>query len=88
MIAYEPIWAIGSGKTPSNEEIQQAHGLIKKQLEKPWPVVYGGSVKPANAKEILALNGVDGVLVGSASLSGEDFAAIIKSGSIDEQMNG
>lgn len=78
VIAYEPVWAIGSGRTPTTEEIVRAHVHIKKQLEVPWPVVYGGSVKPANAGEILGLEAVDGVLVGSASLSGDDFAAIVK----------
>lgn len=77
ILAYEPIWAIGSGKTPDNEAIGAAHAHIKKHLERALPVVYGGSVKPGNAAEILALEGVDGVLVGSASLKPEDFAAII-----------
>jgi len=77
VVAYEPVWAIGSGKTPGNEEITAAHAQIKKHLETALPVVYGGSVKPANAAEILGLEDVDGVLVGSASLAAEDFAAII-----------
>lgn len=77
IVAYEPVWAIGSGKTPTPDDVAQAHGFIKKQLHKELPVVYGGSVKPANAAEILALENVDGVLVGGASLSGEDFAQII-----------
>ena len=78
VIAYEPIWAIGSGKTPTLEEVAEVHDFIKKQLHKPLPVVYGGSVKPANASEILAIDHVDGVLVGGASLDGESFAGIIK----------
>lgn len=78
IIAYEPVWAIGSGKTPTCEEVAEAHDVIKKQLHKPLPVVYGGSVKPANASEILTIDHVDGVLVGGASLDGESFARIIK----------
>ena len=78
VIAYEPVWAIGTGKTASADDIAKMHGYIKKQLDSAPPVLYGGSVKPANAAEILALEGVDGVLVGSASLKPEDFAAIIE----------
>lgn len=77
LIAYEPIWAIGSGLTATPSDIASMHSHIKKSLDKPLPVLYGGSVKPNNAAEILALDGVDGVLVGSASLKGDDFAAII-----------
>jgi triosephosphate isomerase len=83
-IAYEPVWAIGTGKTPTTADIQRLHGLIKDQLAARFAamapavrVLYGGSVKPDNAKAILALPGVDGALVGGASLKAKDFYAII-----------
>lgn len=75
IIGYEPVWAIGTGKTPTNDEIENIHSEIKKFGFK---TIYGGSVKPSNAKEILALPSVDGALVGGASLNAEDFIEIIK----------
>ena len=74
VVAYEPVWAIGSGKTATPEIAQEAHAFIKSLLE--VPVLYGGSVKPENAAELLALQDVDGALVGGASLDVESFAAI------------
>jgi triosephosphate isomerase len=68
IIAYEPIWAIGSGKTPKSAEIQAAHTHIKTVLGSGVLVLYGGSVKSTNLSEILALKGVDGALIGGASL--------------------
>ena len=73
-IAYEPVWAIGTGKTATPEQAQDAHRFIKTLLD--VPVLYGGSVKPENAEELLALPDVDGALVGGASLDVESFAAI------------
>jgi triosephosphate isomerase (TIM) len=73
-IAYEPVWAIGTGKTATPEQAQEAHRFIKTLLD--VPVLYGGSVKPENAEELLALPDVDGALVGGASLDVESFAAI------------
>jgi triosephosphate isomerase (TIM) len=73
-IAYEPVWAIGTGKTATPQQAQEAHRLIKDLLD--VPVLYGGSVKPENAEELLALPDVDGALVGGASLEVESFAAI------------
>ncbi|MFC7290507.1 triose-phosphate isomerase [Hirschia litorea] len=84
-IGYEPVWAIGSGKTPSVDDISEAHSLIRHVLteeigdrSKVTPIIYGGSMKPSNASEILAIDGVDGGLVGGASLKAEDFLSIIR----------
>jgi triosephosphate isomerase len=74
VVAYEPVWAIGTGKTATPEIAQQAHAFIKSLLD--VPVVYGGSVKPENAEELLAQPDVDGALVGGASLEVESFTAI------------
>lgn len=86
VVAYEPVWAIGSGLTPTHGEIEQAHGHLRKGLvEKFGPkgaairLLYGGSVKPDNAAEILKLTNVNGALVGGASLKASDFIKIIKS---------
>ena len=73
-IAYEPVWAIGTGLTATPEQAEEAHELIKRLLD--VPVLYGGSVKPENASELLSLPNVDGALVGGASLDVESFAAI------------
>jgi triosephosphate isomerase (TIM) len=74
VVAYEPVWAIGTGKTATPELAQEAHALIKSVLD--VPVLYGGSVKPENAGELLAEPDVDGALVGGASLDVDSFAAI------------
>jgi triosephosphate isomerase len=74
VVAYEPVWAIGTGKTATPEQAQEAHALIKRLL--PVSVLYGGSVKPDNAAELLAQPDVDGALVGGASLDVESFGAI------------
>ena len=74
VIAYEPVWAIGTGQTATPEIAREAHGFIKGLLD--VPVLYGGSVKPDNAAELLAQDGVDGALVGGASLEVESFTAI------------
>lgn len=68
LIAYEPVWAIGAGKTPSAEAIAAAHAVVKSALGSATPVLYGGSVNATNVHEILAIPGVSGALVGSASL--------------------
>ena len=78
-IAYEPVWAIGTGKTPTTAEIAQMHAHIKACLPAPLRILYGGSVKPSNAAEILGLADVGGALVGGASLKASDFMQIIKS---------
>ncbi|VBB68648.1 Triosephosphate isomerase [invertebrate metagenome] len=83
VIAYEPVWAIGTGRTPTNPEIQDIHAFIRKELitligaeAERVRILYGGSMKPGNAGEILALTDVDGGLIGGASLKAEDFWAI------------
>jgi triosephosphate isomerase (TIM) len=76
VLAYEPVWAIGTGKTATPEMARDAHDLIKSQLD--VPVLYGGSVKPENAAELLAQSTVDGALVGGASLELESFTAICR----------
>jgi triosephosphate isomerase (TIM) len=78
VIAYEPVWAIGTGKTATPEIAQEAHAFIKGLLD--VPVLYGGSVKPENAGELLGQSDVDGALVGGASLDVESFAAICLAG--------
>jgi len=77
VIAYEPVWAIGTGKTATPEQAQEAHAFIKSLVE--VPVLYGGSVKPENATEILSEPHVDGALVGGASLEVDSFTAICQS---------
>ena len=76
VLAYEPVWAIGTGKTATTQIAQEAHAFIKSQLEA--PVLYGGSVKPDNAAELLVQPDVDGALVGGASLELESFTAICR----------
>ena len=78
VIAYEPVWAIGTGMTPTIEDIAAMHDFIRDRTRKDVRILYGGSVKPGNAREILAVQNVNGALVGGASLKAEDFAAIIK----------
>jgi len=75
IIAYEPVWAIGTGLTPTLEEIESIHTELKKKSSS--PLLYGGSVKVTNAKEVLALLNVDGILVGSAALNITDFSQMI-----------
>jgi len=84
-VAYEPVWAIGSGLTPSIAEIEEVHAAIRKALVAAFaqagaraPILYGGSVKPANAAEILRAAEVGGALVGGASLKAADFLAIVR----------
>ncbi len=76
IIAYEPIWAIGTGLTPTLEDIESMHKELKKKS--PAPLLYGGSVKVTNAKEVLAVENVDGILVGSAALYSEHFCSMIQ----------
>jgi len=78
IIAYEPIWAIGTGRSATVEEISTTHRALKNVI-KDVPLLYGGSAKPANIKEITSIAGVDGVLVGSASLDAESFSTMVLS---------
>jgi triosephosphate isomerase len=80
VLAYEPVWAIGTGRTATPEMAQEAHALVKSLLDR--PVLYGGSVKPDNADELMAQPDVDGALVGGASLDIESFAAICQAASL------
>ncbi len=78
VIAYEPIWAIGTGRTPTLEQIAEVHDALRVNLpESAISLLYGGSVKPGNAAEIFAIANVDGALVGGASLKAADFGAIV-----------
>ena len=84
-VAYEPVWAIGTGLTPNNPQIEEVHGAIRETLTEmfgedaqPVPILYGGSVKPSNAAEILHAREVGGALVGGASLKAADFLGIIR----------
>ena len=83
VIAYEPVWAIGAGRTPQASEIADVHAAIRNALIARFSdagesirILYGGSVKPSNAAELLALPNVNGALVGGASLKADDFLAI------------
>jgi triosephosphate isomerase len=83
VIAYEPVWAIGTGLTPTAEDVAEVHGAIRRQLVERYGsqgegirLLYGGSVKPSNAVELMAIDHVNGALVGGASLFAADFLAI------------
>ena len=83
VVAYEPVWAIGSGRTPTPSEVAEVHGFIRQRLLARFGrdgqevrILYGGSVKPSNAQELLHVDNVDGALVGGASLKAADFLAI------------
>lgn len=85
VVAYEPVWAIGTGKTPSPQDVADVHAAMRKTLcdklgedANKIALLYGGSVKPANAAELLALENVNGALIGGASLKATDFLAIAK----------
>lgn len=82
MVAYEPVWAIGTGETATPEDAAEAHGIVRSALGDPAgvPVLYGGSVKPGNAAELMSAPDVDGVLVGGASLDPGVFARIAEAG--------
>lgn len=75
IIAYEPVWAIGSGLTPSEHEVELIHTALRQKIKS--PILYGGSVKTSNAKELLALDNVDGALIGSGALAVDDYCTIL-----------
>ncbi len=85
VIAYEPVWAIGTGETATPEQAQEMHQFIRKlivtnynqEIADQVPILYGGSVKPNNAKELFSMPDIDGGLIGGASLQSEDFLAIV-----------
>jgi triosephosphate isomerase len=85
ILAYEPVWAIGTGETASPEQAQEMHAFIRKEIEANYNaavaedvvILYGGSVKPNNAKEIFSMVDVDGGLIGGASLNADDFMSIV-----------
>ena len=85
VIAYEPVWAIGTGRTPTTDDVAEVHALIRAELSRKVTdaedvaILYGGSVKPGNAKELMHVPNVDGALVGGASLAADDFWAIAQS---------
>jgi triosephosphate isomerase len=83
VVAYEPVWAIGTGRTPTAQDVEEVHRFIRSQLVERYGdagaavrILYGGSVKPSNAKELMAVPEVNGALVGGASLKAADFLAI------------
>jgi len=84
VVAYEPVWAIGTGRTPTVEQVAEVHALIRKELQARFDdgagfrILYGGSVKPDNAAALMAVADVDGALVGGASLKAADFLPIIR----------
>ena len=85
-MAYEPVWAIGTGETASPEQAQEMHAFIRKTVDEKFgpavsqhvAILYGGSVKPDNAKEIFSKPDVDGGLIGGAALKADDFVAIVQ----------
>ena len=84
VVAYEPVWAIGTGVTPTPADVAEVHAAIRSQLEarygaqgRAMRILYGGSVKPSNARELMAVKNVDGALVGGASLKAADFLGIL-----------
>jgi triosephosphate isomerase (TIM) len=83
VVAYEPVWAIGTGLTPTPDDVAEVHGFIRQRLEERYGqpgagmrILYGGSVKPSNARDLMRVADVDGALVGGASLKAEDFLGI------------
>ena len=85
VVAYEPIWAIGTGHIPTMEQISEVHAQLRSDLQIIFgdrafdiPLLYGGSVKASNASDIFALENVDGALVGGASLTAKDFSPIVQ----------
>ena len=83
ILAYEPVWAIGTGLTPTPADVAEVHGFLRERLARRYGaegqrirILYGGSVKPSNARELMAVDNVNGALVGGASLKASEFLAI------------
>jgi triosephosphate isomerase len=81
VLAYEPVWAIGTGRNATPEQAQAVHAFLRKKVPAQTPILYGGSVKPQNAAAIFAMPDVDGGLIGGASLVAKDFLDIVKAAS-------
>jgi triosephosphate isomerase len=77
VLAYEPVWAIGTGRNATPQQVQAVHAFLRKRVGSDTPILYGGSVKPQNAAAIFAMPDVDGGLIGGASLVAEDFLEIV-----------
>jgi triosephosphate isomerase len=86
VVAYEPVWAIGTGKTATTDQAQEVHAFIRGRMEKAFGnsiakdlrILYGGSVKPGNIGDLMAMADIDGALVGGASLDADSFAGIVR----------
>jgi triosephosphate isomerase len=85
VVAYEPVWAIGTGRNATPEQAQAVHAFLRKRLPADTPILYGGSVKPQNAVAIFAMPDVDGGLIGGASLVAADFLAILRAAAAIER---
>jgi len=84
VLAYEPVWAIGTGRTATSEQAQEVHAFLRKRVPADTPILYGGSVKPQNAAAIFAMPDVDGGLIGGASLVAADFLAILRAAQVSK----
>jgi triosephosphate isomerase (TIM) len=82
VLAYEPVWAIGTGRTATPEQAQAVHAFLRRKVPSDTPILYGGSVKAQNAAAIFAMPDVDGGLIGGASLVADDFLAIVKAAAL------
>jgi triosephosphate isomerase len=85
VVAYEPVWAIGTGRNATPEQAQEVHAFLRQRLPADTPILYGGSVKPQNAVAIFAMPDVDGGLIGGASLVAADFLAIVRAAAAIER---
>ena len=85
VVAYEPVWAIGTGRNATPEQAQEVHAFLRQRLPANTPILYGGSVKPQNAVAIFAMPDVDGGLIGGASLIAADFLAIVRAAAAIER---
>ena len=85
VVAYEPVWAIGTGRNATPEQAQEVHAFLRRRLPMDTPILYGGSVKPQNAVAIFAMPDVDGGLIGGASLVAADFLAIVRAAAAIER---